>query len=118
MESLTGKKCIPCEGHISPLSESEENEYMEQILGWVINRKGTHYLSKQFTFEDFNVSMWFVNAVANLAEEEGHHPDIHIYYDRVTVELHTHAISGLHENDFIMAAKIDEIKLKNKKGRK
>ncbi|MFX1413650.1 MAG: 4a-hydroxytetrahydrobiopterin dehydratase, partial [Promethearchaeota archaeon] len=72
-------------------------------------RDGIHRIKKEFSFEDFKESMKFVNKVADLAEEEGHHPNIYIFYDKVILELHTHAIKGLHLNDFVMAAKIDAI---------
>jgi 4a-hydroxytetrahydrobiopterin dehydratase len=111
MNPLAEKKCVPCEGNIAPFSEKKEDEYLQQIPEWNIEREGIHHLSRKFTFENFVQSMKFVIAVGNLAEEEGHHPNIHIYYNRLTFELHTHAIKGLHENDFIVAAKINEIKI-------
>ncbi|MBN2156830.1 MAG: 4a-hydroxytetrahydrobiopterin dehydratase [Candidatus Lokiarchaeota archaeon] len=109
MEPLTEKKCVPCEGKISPLSESQEKKYLQQVSGWELNHEGIHRISKKFIFKDFKESMQFVTAVADLAEEEGHHPDIHIYYNHVNLELHTHAIKGLHQNDFILASKINKI---------
>jgi 4a-hydroxytetrahydrobiopterin dehydratase len=106
---LLNEKCVPCEGGIPPLSNEKEEKYMKKIEGWTLIREGIHRIKKDFFFEDFKGSMNFVNQVAELAESEGHHPDIYIFYDKVVLELHTHAIKGLHLNDFILAAKIDEI---------
>ncbi|MFX0138931.1 MAG: 4a-hydroxytetrahydrobiopterin dehydratase [Candidatus Hodarchaeota archaeon] len=89
--------------------KEKENEYINQVQGWSLIREKIHRIKKQFNFENFKEAMKFVNKVAELAEEEGHHPDIYIYYDEVVLELHTHAIKGLHLNDFILAAKINEI---------
>ncbi|MFX1476710.1 MAG: 4a-hydroxytetrahydrobiopterin dehydratase [Promethearchaeota archaeon] len=100
---------MPCEGGIPPLSEKEEDRYYKEIEGWALLREGIHRIKKEFYFENFKEAMTFVNQVANLAEEEGHHPDFYIFYDEVVLELHTHAIKGLHLNDFIMAAKINDI---------
>ena len=103
---LSKKKCKPCEGGIPPLNEKEVAEYRKQIRDdWKVieNKK----ISKEYLFVNYRHSMDFVNKVANLAEEEGHHPVMHIFYGRVVIELWTHAIDGLSENDFIMAFKID-----------
>ena len=100
---------MPCEGGIPPLIEVKENEYLKEVEGWSIIREGVHRIKKEFYFEDFKDAMKFVNKVADIAEEEGHHPDIYIYYNEVILELHTHAIRGLHLNDFVMAAKINAI---------
>lgn len=100
---------MPCKGGIPPLSEEKENQYLKKVEGWSLIREGIHRIKKEFYFENFKEAMKFVNKVADLAEEEEHHPDIYIYYDEVVLELHTHAIKGLHLNDFVMAAKINEI---------
>ncbi len=103
---LGKKKCKPCEGGIPPLNEKEVAEYRKQIRDdWKVieNKK----LLKEYLFENYRDSMDFVNKVANLAEEEGHHPVMHVFFGRVVIELWTHAIDGLSENDFIMAFKID-----------
>lgn len=106
---LTNKKCKACEGGTPPLSEREVEEYVKELPeGWHIldNKK----LTKEFLFKDFIRAMLFVDIVADVAESEGHHPDIHIHYNKVQIELMTHAIGGLSENDFIVAAKIEQIK--------
>lgn len=105
--NLTEKKCKPCDGNMLPLKEEEVNTLLEDILSWEI--KNSHVF-KQFKFKNFKEAMAFVNKVAKIAEQEGHHPDITINYNKVSIELFTHTINGLSENDFIVAAKIDEIK--------
>lgn len=105
---LTGKKCVPCEGNIPPLTRNEIATFKKEISSyWQVADKVT----REFLFVNYKHTMDFVNKVADLAEEEGHHPDLHVYYSRVVVELWTHAINGLSENDFIMAAKIDRLML-------
>ena len=107
--NLTNKTCVPCKGNIPPMNEQDEDRYIREINQWTLLRNGTHRIAKQFKFGDFKQSMRFVNQIANLAESEGHHPDICIHYSIVDIELFTHAIGGLHENDFIVAAKIDQL---------
>jgi 4a-hydroxytetrahydrobiopterin dehydratase len=105
---LTRKKCVPCEGGVPPLNMDEVKEYKKFISdAWQLteNKK----LSREFLFVNFHHTMDFVNKVADLAEAEGHHPVMHVHYGMVLIELWTHAIDGLSENDFIMAAKIDKI---------
>lgn len=109
MVELEFRHCVPCEGKILPFSEVQENEMLPKVIGWEISRQGIHKILKQFRFENFRQSMEFVNKVAALAEQEGHHPNIKINYNYVELELYTHAIKGLFENDFIMAAKINNI---------
>jgi len=102
------KKCEPCEGGIPPLKAGEVDEYMKELQGgWTVadNRK----ISKEYSFVNYRHTMDFVNRVADLAEEEGHHPDMHVCYGRVVIDLWTHAIGGLSENDFIVAWKIDRL---------
>ncbi|HME56179.1 MAG TPA: 4a-hydroxytetrahydrobiopterin dehydratase [Candidatus Lokiarchaeia archaeon] len=106
---LSNQHCVPCEGNIPAMSEDDEDAYIQQITGWELLREGTHKIRKEFEFEDFKESMEFVNKIASIAESEGHHPDIYIFYDKVVLELYTHAVKGLFQNDFIMAAKIDEV---------
>lgn len=108
MEKLLQKKCVPCEGGTPPLEETEIEAYLLQLRdGWQV--LDTKKLTRKFKFKNFKEAMAFANRVADIAEGEGHHPDFHISYNRVMLELTTHAISGLSENDFIMAAKIDAI---------
>lgn len=106
---LTKKHCVPCEGGDPPLPDEKEDELIKEVQGWTLLRDGTHMLRKQFKFKDFRQSMAFVNKVADLAESEGHHPDIKIVWNRVNLDLFTHAVGGLSENDFIMAAKINAL---------
>ena len=105
MTSLAAKKCVPCEGGTPPLEEKKIQEYLREVEGWDVEENKR--IKKTFNFKKFRESIDFVNRVANLTEDENHHPDIHIRYTRVTFELTTHAIKGLSENDFIMASKID-----------
>ncbi len=103
---LLNKKCVPCEGGTLPITKEYAGEYMEKVPGWTLDDKGLK-ISKEYKFKDFIGAINFINQVAELAEAEGHHPDIHINYNKVLLELSTHAIGGLSENDFIVAAKID-----------
>lgn len=107
--NLLNKKCVACEGGIPPLTEEESAKYLSQTLGWEL-LDDAKKIQKEFTFKNFKEAMAFINKVADLAEKEGHHPDIHIYYNEVNLELWTHAIGGLSENDFILAAKINHIR--------
>ena len=105
--NLAEKKCIPCEGDVPALTEAEVIELKKQIGDWKVieNKK----IRREFTFVNYRHTMDFVNKVAEIAEAEGHHPDMHVFYGRVEIELWTHAIDGLTENDFIMAAKIENL---------
>jgi len=105
--ALNGKHCVPCEAGAPPLTETRENRF-NTLVHWELDRSGVHMIRKSFSFRDFKESMAFVNRVAAIAESEQHHPDFHVSYKKVIIELHTHAILGLSENDFILAAKIDE----------
>ncbi len=107
---LLKKKCVPCEGGTPPMTDEEEDKLKSQVPDWVLNRGATHKLEREFKFKNFKASLAFVNKVGALAESEGHHPDIHIYYSKVLLELYTHAVGGLSENDFILAAKINAMK--------
>jgi 4a-hydroxytetrahydrobiopterin dehydratase len=107
MNNLTNKRCVPCEGGIDPIKLGEAKKLLLQLKGWklVSNKK----LKKEFHFINFKHTMDFVNRIALLAETEKHHPDMVISYANLKIELFTHAISGLSENDFILAAKIDQL---------
>ena len=102
---LTQKKCVPCEAGTSPLEESKINELLKQIPAWALKNGHLH---KKFKFKNFADAIKFVNAVAGIAEQENHHPDFCVHYSKVEIEIWTHAINGLSENDFIVAAKIDK----------
>ncbi|MEX1997453.1 MAG: 4a-hydroxytetrahydrobiopterin dehydratase [Candidatus Andersenbacteria bacterium] len=104
--ALTERQCVPCEGGVAPLAPAAIAEYLKQLqCPWeVINNKKIRH---EFTFGDFSEAMFFVNEVAATAEAENHHPDMHIYFKKVVIELWTHAIGGLSENDFILASKIE-----------
>ena len=103
---LADRKCKPCEGGTSPMSKKEAETMLRKVEGW---EGRENKIRKVYRFKDFNESIKFVNKVADLAEEEGHHPDILISWNKVTLTLMTHAIGGLSENDFILAAKIDRM---------
>ena len=108
MEELREKKCKSCSGEEEPLKGNEIEEFLGRVKeGWnvVENKK----IRKVFSFENFKRGMAFAQNIASVAEKEQHHPDLCIHYKSVEVELTTHAIDGLSENDFIMAAKIDEL---------
>ncbi len=106
--SLHDKRCIPCEGGAKPLAQEIAAQMLAQVPGWTLAEDATT-LSREFTFKDFLGSMAFADQVADIAQMEDHHPDIHIFYNRVRLDLSTHAIKGLSENDFIVAAKINTL---------
>ncbi len=109
MPPLLKKKCKPCEdSDISPMSHEDAEKLMEQLSGWLLSTDAKK-ITKTLLFSDFMDSLTFVNSVASLAELEGHHPDIWISYNKVTLQLTTYSIQGLTENDFILATKIDEM---------
>lgn len=110
MEQLRRARCIPCEGGVSPVDESEIADYLAQLPGWsIIEFDNVKRLSKSFAFDNFVHALDFTNRVGELAEQEGHHPALLTEWGRVAVTWWTHAIRGLHGNDFIMAAKTDEV---------
>lgn len=104
---LTQRKCIPCDAGPPPLSKDKVEEFLRIVPEWELTDKVK--IVRKFKFRNFAESLSFVNRVGDLAEDEGHHPDIKIIYNRVTLELITHTISGLSENDFVVAAKITEL---------
>ncbi len=111
MTKLNEKKCIACEGgEIKPIPKSEAEKLILEIEAWDLDKNGKS-ISKEFVFKNFDKAMDFVNVVADLAEIEGHHPDINISYNKVNLKLTTHSVKGLSENDFILASKIDGIRL-------
>ncbi len=110
MSDLLSKKCSPCEGGVIPFDVSEIHKYQKKVDGWklVQNDKKIYFLEKKFTFKNFLESQDFVNKVGKISEEEGHHPDILFGWGYAKITITTHAIEGLSENDFILAAKIDQ----------
>jgi 4a-hydroxytetrahydrobiopterin dehydratase len=105
---LTRKKCKPCEGGVPKLNQAEITKFLQQLkTPWEV--VDGMKIVKDFDFRDYPSVIGFVNRVAVLADEEGHHPVMHVYFSRVKIEIWTHAIVGLSENDFILAAKIDEL---------
>ncbi|SRR5512135_2312736 len=103
---LTRKKCVPCEGGVPRVTGPELDALLASVEGWQL---AGDRIRKHLRFRDFRAAMAFLNAMADLAEEEGHHPDFSVHYSTVDVEIWTHAAGGLTENDFILAAKIDRI---------
>lgn len=109
MSDLVNKKCVPCEGEISPLTLDEANKFLESTEGWEID-PSTKVISKSWVVKNFVAGVDFIKKIADIAEDDNHHPDISLRgYRNVTVDLTTHAIGGLSENDFILAAKINKI---------
>jgi len=107
---LADRNCVPCRGGIPPLKGSKLAEIHQQLAGpglW--NIVNEHYLARNFKFPDFRSALAFVNRVAALAEEQGHHPDILLGWGKVEITTWTHAVDGLTESDFILAAKIDQL---------
>lgn len=108
MEGLAEKSCVPCRGGVPPLTEAEATRLVAGVPGWALADDATR-LVRRFEFRDFVGAMKFVNRVADLAESQGHHPDIAIHWNRVDLTLWTHKIGGLHENDFILAARVNRL---------
>jgi 4a-hydroxytetrahydrobiopterin dehydratase len=106
-ESFQTKRCRPCEGGVEKLSRQEAVKNLQSLTGWRISEDGLR-LEKQWLVKSFKAGIDFINRVAEIAEEEGHHPEIHLTgFRHVWIEIWTHAVKGLTENDFILAAKID-----------
>lgn len=119
MTDLSRMKCEPCEGGTKPFEVGEAEKYLSLLkTKWDLDDRGSTAgserilrIRKKFKFEDFNKAMQFVNRIADIAQEQGHHPDIFISYNRVTITLFTHSIGGLSVNDFILASRIDLIQI-------
>lgn len=109
MENLDQKHCKPCEGGLAPFDRNQAERYLPSVQGWNLSEDGKA-IRKEYKFKNFKEVIAFFNRIAQTAEEENHHPDLKIGYSRVGVELSTHAIKGLSENDFILAAKFDTCK--------
>jgi 4a-hydroxytetrahydrobiopterin dehydratase len=108
MSDLAEKKCIACEGGVAPLTKQEAEVLAKQVRDWRLSGDA-RWISKEFACKDFKTAMELANKIGDIAEAEGHHPDLQVRWGIVVVELTTHAIKGLSENDFILAAKIDTI---------
>jgi 4a-hydroxytetrahydrobiopterin dehydratase len=104
--NLSKKRCVPCEGNIKKFSNKVIKNYLKKIKNW---KYKNNKIYKEFKFKDFKETLKFVNKVSNISEKEGHHPNIYFTWGKCKIEVYTHAINGLSENDFILAAKIDEL---------
>jgi 4a-hydroxytetrahydrobiopterin dehydratase len=114
-EELSSKRCVPCEGAVRALARDEAEAMLPGIEGWALDSDAKR-ISRFWNVKNFMTAIDFFNKVAALAEEEGHHPDLHLEgYRRVTIVLWTHAVSGLTENDFILAAKINQVPVELRK---
>ena len=107
MDDLASRECVPCRGGVPPMQGDEIKKFAEQLKGWDVVEE--HHLRKIFEFKDFREALAFVNSVGQLAEEQGHHPDISFGWGRAEITIWTHKIDGLTESDFILAAKIDKL---------
>ena len=107
MTELAEKKCVPCRGGIPPLTGEEIKPLAEQISDWEVVEN--HHIKKTFQSKDFRTALDFVQQVGEIAEDQGHHPDLYLAWGRVEVKIWTHKINGLTESDFILAAKIERI---------
>lgn len=106
--ALSEKKCVPCQGGVPPLDHKQIEALLQQLgNNWSVNQAG--HLNKTYAFDDFMSAMRFANQIADVAEEEAHHPDLIVAWGKCEVEIWTHKINGLTESDFILAAKIDQI---------
>ena len=106
--TLTAKTCVPCRGGVPPLTPGAATRYLGETPGWQLLESATR-IERRLRFGNFAETLAFVNKVGELAEAEGHHPDISFGWGYCTVVFYTHKIKGLHENDFIMAAKVNEL---------
>ncbi len=114
-ENFSQKRCKPCEGGIAPLTLNQSKEYLKSISGWQI-LSDAKSISTEYVMKDFMSAVRLIHQIAEIAESEDHHPDIHLSaYRKLRIELSTHAINGLSENDFILAAKIDKLPKELKK---
>jgi len=110
MSGLTQDTCVPCRGGVPTLTDAEIAELLPQVHGWkAAEIDGVKRIAREFAFPDFRTAMTFAVAVGDIAEAEGHHPDLHVSWGKVVVETWTHKIRGLHRNDFILAAKVDRV---------
>lgn len=109
IDQLAAKKCVPCEGGVTPYTVDEAQAQISQLEGWALTHGGQR-IRKQWRLKNFMQAIGFFHQIAQIAEQDAHHPDLHLEsYRNVWIEVYTHAIGGLSENDFILAAKIDSI---------
>ena len=113
MNDLDKKNCIPCRGNFPPFKLDEIHKYLKKVDGWDVKKNSdeSYFLEKFFKSNNFIESQKFINAVSDIAEQEGHHPDISFGWGYSKIQIFTHKIKGLVESDFILAAKIDKIKI-------
>ncbi|MDC0488610.1 4a-hydroxytetrahydrobiopterin dehydratase [Pelagibacteraceae bacterium] len=111
MSDLSKKKCVSCDGSTPPFDTTDIHKYLKKVDGWDVksDKNKNFYLTKNFKFKNFEQSQAFVNEVGNISELENHHPDISFGWGYCQIKIFTHAIKGLAESDFILAAKIDKI---------
>ena len=107
MSELSSKTCVPCRGGVPPLKGDQISPLLSQLSGWQVVDE--HHLKRQYAFPDFVSALSFVNKAGDIAEAQGHHPDIYLTWGKVEISIWTHKIDGLTESDFILAAKIDEL---------
>ena len=107
MAELSERQCVPCRGGVPPLKGEEIKNLLRQLEGWQVANE--HHLQRTYRFRDFRESLQFVNRIGELAEEQGHHPDICFGWGKADVTIWTHKIDGLTESDFVLAAKIDKL---------
>ncbi len=108
MTELTAKRCVPCEGGVAPMDAEAARDMLGQLNDWELDESGKE-ISRSYKFKNYYQTMAFVNALAWIAHQEDHHPDLQVGYNRAQVRFSTHSIGGLSENDFICAAKIDAL---------
>ncbi len=111
MDDLANKKCVPCEGGIPAFDLKEIHKYLKKIDGWDVlqDKENNYYIEKFFNFKNYVESEKFIIKVGKIAESEGHHPDINFGWGYAKIKISTHAIKGLAESDFVLAAKIDQL---------
>jgi 4a-hydroxytetrahydrobiopterin dehydratase len=107
VSDLANKTCVPCRGGVPPLAGPELERLLAELQGW--RAVNGHHLEKSYEFDDFLTALAWVNEIGELAEQQQHHPDIHLSWGQVRIEIWTHAIDGLTESDFVLAAKCDRL---------
>lgn len=113
MDKLTEKTCKPCEGGVPPLTIDTVQLLLKEIPLWQTDKTGVEHISRVFEFKNYYHTIAFVNAIAWIAHQENHHPDLEVGYNHCTVRYQTHALNGLSENDFICAAKVNALLIEN-----